>query len=77
MSHIVLEIIENNTEKVKRQFSHPFSLLNAESFLRNKIDVVRHIIIYTKESIDERLVVSKSLREAGFNISQEQCSLSA
>ena len=50
MNHIVLVNIENDTEKVKRQFSPPFGLLIAASVLiRNKIDVVVRHIINTKD----------------------------
>ena len=67
MNHIVLVNIENDTEKVKRQFSPPFGLLIAASVLiRNKIDVVVRHIINTKESIDELLTVSKGAVAVGF-----------
>lgn len=53
MNHIVLVNIENDTEKVKRQFSPPFGLLIAASvLLRNNIDVVvRHIIKSEKKCV--------------------------
>ena len=69
MNHIVLVNIENDTEKVKRQFSPPFGLLIAASVLiRNKIDVVVRHIINTKESIDELLRVSKGAVAVGFSV---------
>ena len=54
MSHIVLVNIENDTEKVRRQFSPPFGLLIAASVLvRNNVDVVVRHIINNNESLAE------------------------
>lgn len=69
MNHIVLVNIENDTEKVKRQFSPPFGLLIAASvLLRNNVDVVVRHIINTKESIEELMSVSKGALAVGFSV---------
>lgn len=68
-NHIVLVNIENDTEKVKRQFSPPFGLLIAASVLiRNGVDVVVRHIINTNESLDELLAISKGAIAVGFSV---------
>ena len=44
MSHIVLVNIENDTEKVRRQFSPPFGLLIAASVLVRNNDISKSFI---------------------------------
>lgn len=52
MNHIVLVNIENNTEKVHRQFSPPFGILIAASVLqRNNVEVIVRHIVNTKENL--------------------------
>lgn len=69
MNHIVLVNIENDTEKVKRQFSPPFGLLIAASILlRNNVDVIVRHIINTKETIEEFMSVCKGALAVGFSV---------
>lgn len=58
--YIVLVNIENDTPKVRQQFSPPFGLLIAASVLqRNNVNVIVRHIINTKESLKELLTISK------------------
>lgn len=78
MSHIVLVNIENDTEKVKRQFSPPFGLLIAASVLiRNNVDVVVRHIINTKESLAELSEICKDALAVGFSVMTSPNLLSA
>lgn len=78
MSHIVLVNIENDTEKVRRQFSPPFGLLIAASVLiRNNVDVVVRHIINTNESLAELSEICKDALAVGFSVMTSPNLLSA
>lgn len=78
MSHIVLVNIENDTEKVRRQFSPPFGLLIAASVLvRNNVDVVVRHIINTNESLAELSEICKNALAVGFSVMTSPNLLSA
>ena len=69
MNHIVLVNIENNTEKVHRQFSPPFGILIAASVLqRNNVEVIVRHIVNTKENLKELLKVCEGAIAVGFSV---------
>ena len=69
MNHIVLVNIENNTEKVHRQFSPPFGILIAASVLqRNNVEVIVRHIVNTKENLKELLRVCEGAIAVGFSV---------